>query len=108
MSFANQTAGDYSELLSATDSSSGTRVENKLSATVLPVMTFSNAITSNSLVWYSGGDGAWQDGVSVNNRLPLVAGRAATTRYRCCKPRSRRDLRPSLRMGVASGNSNRC
>ena len=106
VSFANQTAGDYSELLSATDSSSGTVMENKLSATVLPVVTFSNAITSSSLVWYSGGDSAWQDGVSVNNRLPLVAGNGGNNSVSVLQTTVTGPATVSFEWSVASGNSN--
>lgn len=106
VSFANQTAGDYSELLSATDSSSGTVMENKLSATVLPVVTFSNAITSSSLVWYSGGDSVWQDGATVNNRLPLVAGKGGNNSVSVLQTTVTGPATVSFEWSVASGNSN--
>jgi len=105
VSFANQTSGDYSELLSATDSNSGTVMENKLSATVLPVVNFSNAITSSKLVWYSGGDSAWQDGASVNNRLPLVAGNGGNNSVSVLQTTVTGPATVSFEWSVASGNS---
>lgn len=105
VSFANQTAGDYSELLSATDSNSGTVMENKLSATVLPVVNFNNAITSSKLVWYSGGDSAWQDGASVNNRLPLVAGKGGNNSVSVLQTTVTGPATVSFEWSVASGNA---
>lgn len=106
MSFANQSAGDYSELLSATDSNSGTVMENKLTATALPVVNFSNAITTSKLVWYSGGDSAWQDGATVNNRLPLVAGKDGNNSVSVLQTTVTGPATVSFEWSVASGNSN--
>lgn len=105
VSFANQSAGDYSELLSATDSSSGTVMENKLSATVLPVVSFSNVISSSTQVWYSGGDSAWQDGTSTSNRLPLVAGKGGNNSVSVLQTMVTGPATVSFEWSVASGNS---
>jgi secreted trypsin-like serine protease len=71
VSFSQASAGSHTEMLSATDLSSTSVLENKLTAVALPVVSFSNA---PARVWYSGGDSVWQDGTMTSNRLPLVAG----------------------------------
>ncbi len=105
VNFANQTAGAYTELLSATDSNSGTEVENKLSAIALPVVNFSNAISSSKLVWYSGGDSAWQDGATVDNRLPLVAGKNGNNSVSVLQTRVTGPATVSFEWSVLGGNS---
>jgi len=80
-------------------------MENKLSATVLPVVTFSNAITSSSLVWYSGGDSVWQDGATVNNRLPLVAGKGGNNSVSVLQTTVTGPAIVSFEWSVLGGNS---
>ncbi len=70
--FSQASAGSHTEMLSATDSSSASVLENQLTAVALPVVNFSNA---PARVWYSGGDSAWLDGTMTSNRLPLVVGK---------------------------------
>ena len=76
--FTGTVVGQRQETVVATDSGSAFELRDQLSATVLPKVSFSNAITSTMLDWYTGGDANWSDGKLSGSRLPLVAGSGLT------------------------------
>ncbi len=73
-----QTQGNKEARLTATDTGSSFDLHNRLSATVLPKMSFGNEISNIPLNWYSGGSAGWSDGRLAAGRLPLVAGYGLT------------------------------
>ncbi len=69
----SSSAGEVQDRVRATDSVSSVELEGVVGATFLAQAALSNAPTSS--LWYTGGDGNWQDGGAVDGRQPLVAGR---------------------------------
>ena len=69
----SNSAGVVQDRVRATDPVSSVELEGVVGATFLAQAALSNAPTSS--LWYTGGDGNWQDGGAVDGRQPLVAGR---------------------------------
>ena len=76
LSLNSSSSGAVSDTVRAIDPVTSFELQSVVSATFLDQASLSNApATSN---WYTGGDSNWQDGASVDNRQPLVAGSGFT------------------------------
>ena len=68
----SNSSGAVSDTVRAIDSVTSFELQSVVSATFLDQASLSNVPASSN--WYTGGDSSWQDGASVDNRQPLVAG----------------------------------
>ena len=68
----SNSSGAVSDTVRAIDPVTSFELQSVVSATFLDQVSLSNVPASSN--WYTGGDSSWQDGASVDNRQPLVAG----------------------------------
>ena len=76
LSLNSSSSGAVSDTVHAIDPVTSFELQSVVSATFLDQVSLSNAPTTSH--WYTGGDSNWQDGASVDNRQPLVAGSGVT------------------------------
>ena len=72
LALTSSSSGGVSDTVRAIDPVTSFELQSVVSATFLDQASLSNAPASSN--WYTGGDSYWQDGASVDNRQPLVAG----------------------------------